>query len=533
MNVYNLLRMKPEDTDVSKNTSALNLLWIAITSIVGSGWLFGSLYAAHFAGPAAILAWPIAGILMVLLALSYAEIATMFPQSDALARLPLYTHGLLTSVIMTGLTWVALATIPVIETQGLLQYASNYIPNLIVQHDKYQTTTLFGYALALLFLTSFVLLNYFGFRLFSRINAVFTIWKLLVPSITIICLLLFYYHPHAFTAYGFMPYGWHGVMTAISSGGVLFSLMGFRQVVIMMDKVENPGKCIPLILITSLIITTILYTSLQWSFIGSMQEKDLLHGWANLSFVGDAGPFAALAMLAGLVWLSMLLYTDAFISPYATGLVYSTTAAYILASMGKAGDMPEIVNQKNKYDVPWISLLINLLLGALMFLVLRDWQEMSSFLVAVLMLSYALGPICLICLRKQLPQHPRPFRLRGGHAIAFIGFYICSAGVYWSGFHSVLMLIILTMLTLILYILYSYFFNKNAQALDGFSSCWLLSYIFGLGIFSYYGNFGGNHFIPLYLDMLYLMGFSLFIFLFAFATRKTSEYAQMLVTSLL
>ncbi len=111
---------------MNKNLSPLSLLWISLTSMIGSGWLFGSLYSAHFAGPAAIIAWPLAGFLLLFVAFSYAEVATMFPQADSLARLPFYTHGRLTSVMMSGLAWVSLATIPVIETQGLVQYASNY-----------------------------------------------------------------------------------------------------------------------------------------------------------------------------------------------------------------------------------------------------------------------------------------------------------------------------------------------------------------------------------------------------------------------
>lgn len=143
-----------------------------------------------------------------------------------------------------------------------------------------------------------------------------------------------------------MPYGWQGVMSAMSSGGVLFSLLGFRQVVILRGEIENPGKYVPLILVSSLVLTALLYTGLQWSFIGSMREQDLIHGWAKLSFPGDAGPFAALASLAGIVWLSLLLYVDAFISPYSTGLVYSTTAAYMLASMGAMGDAPQSLTKK-------------------------------------------------------------------------------------------------------------------------------------------------------------------------------------------
>ncbi len=67
---------------------------------------------------------------------------------------------------------------------------------------------------------------------------------------------------------------------------------------------------------------------------------------AKLSFTGDAGPFAALAALAGMIWLSTLLYADAFVSPYSTGFVYSTTAAHMLASMDSVAYIPKIFTKR-------------------------------------------------------------------------------------------------------------------------------------------------------------------------------------------
>nr|WP_019216602.1 APC family permease [Legionella tunisiensis] len=263
-----------------KNLSALSLLWIAMTSMIGSGWLFGSLYSAHFAGPAAIIAWPLAGFLLLFVALAYAEIGTMFPRADTLACLPLYTHGRLTSVMINSLAWFSLAILPVIETQGVIQYASNYIPGLITHQGILYTNTPLGYLFALLLLMSFVLFNYFGIGIFARINATFTIWKIVIPILTVISLLTMSYHANNFFQYGgFMPYGWQGIMAAMSNGGILFSLLGFRQVIIMMGEIEQPGKYVPLILMGSLLVTTLLYTSLQWSFIGSVSEHDLSEGW--------------------------------------------------------------------------------------------------------------------------------------------------------------------------------------------------------------------------------------------------------------
>lgn len=183
---------------MNKNLSALSLLWISITSMVGSGWLFGSLYSAHFAGPAAIIAWPLAGLLLLFVALSYAELGTMFPQSDSLACLPLYTHGRLTSVIMSSMTWFGLAILPVIETQGVIQYASNYIPGIVTHFGVYYRNTPLGYMLSLVVLMSFVLLNYFGIGLFARINAAFTVWKIIIPTLTVVSLITMSYHPENF-----------------------------------------------------------------------------------------------------------------------------------------------------------------------------------------------------------------------------------------------------------------------------------------------------------------------------------------------
>lgn len=513
-----------------KNLKAWGLLWISLTSMIGSGWLFGALYSAHFAGPAAIIAWPLAGFLLLFVALAYAEVATMFPQANTLARLPLYTHGRLTSVMMTGLAWISLATIPVIETQGLIQYASNYLPHLLLHHGTHILFTPRGYVIAVIVLFSFILLNYFGIRLFARINAIFTLWKLLIPTVTVIALLMMSYHAKNFSQYGgFMPYGWQGVMAAMSSGGVLFSLLGFRQVVVMMGEINNPGKYVPLVLVSSLILTTLLYTALQWCFISSMRSQDLLQGWMNLSFPGDTGPFAALAAIAGLIWLSSLLYIDAFISPYSTGLVYSTTAAQMLSSMGAMGDAPQKLSTENKYQVPYFSLLTNFLLATMMLLILPNWQATAAFLVAVMMISYAVGPICLICLRKQLPTYHRPFRLRCSKSIAFIGFYVCTAGVYWSGLTSVVILLLLTTLSLVFYLVYYHIIKKLQCEFNTKHALWLIGYLLCLGIFSYYGNYGGNHRLPQYWDLLYLMIMSLVIFSLAFFSRLPKTYAETLL----
>jgi amino acid transporter len=62
-----------------RDVSTIGLLFFSLGSIIGSGWLFGSLLAAQTAGPAAIIAWVLGGLVMLVLALAHAELGGMYP----------------------------------------------------------------------------------------------------------------------------------------------------------------------------------------------------------------------------------------------------------------------------------------------------------------------------------------------------------------------------------------------------------------------------------------------------------------------
>ena len=89
---------------VERQVSRLALLCISVGAMIGSGWLFGPLYAAQIAGPAAVLSWVLGGSLVIVIALSFAELSAMLPVTGGLARFPQFTHGAMVSYMMT---WVA------------------------------------------------------------------------------------------------------------------------------------------------------------------------------------------------------------------------------------------------------------------------------------------------------------------------------------------------------------------------------------------------------------------------------------------
>src|ERR1700754_3045896 len=78
---------------MDRDVSFLGLLWASEGSIIGSGWLFGALTAATVAGPSAIIAWALASVIIIVLALIHAELGGLFPVSGGTSRFPHYAFG--------------------------------------------------------------------------------------------------------------------------------------------------------------------------------------------------------------------------------------------------------------------------------------------------------------------------------------------------------------------------------------------------------------------------------------------------------
>src|SRR5881398_3641424 len=119
-----------EDSGLHRHIGRTGLLFAALGSIIGSGWLFGALNASQIAGPAAVLSWAIAGVMILLIGLTYAELGAMFPVSGGVVRFPHYAFGSFASFVMGWITWLSLASVAPVEVEAALQYASNYIGGL-------------------------------------------------------------------------------------------------------------------------------------------------------------------------------------------------------------------------------------------------------------------------------------------------------------------------------------------------------------------------------------------------------------------
>jgi amino acid transporter len=528
---------------LKRHVGVVGLLFASVGSIIGSGWLFGALDAAVTAGPAAIISWALGGLMILMIALVYAELGTMFPLSGGVVRYPHLSFGSFASYTSGWITWVAVATTAPIEVEAALQYGTKYAP-FTAEHcvsvcgsdapEIVHTLTALGYAVAVVLMAVFVVVNYYGIRWFARINNVLVWWKLGVILLVIAAFLFTAYHGENFTSHGFKPSGWHGVFTAISTSGVVFSYLGFRQGIELAGETDNPKRNVPIAVVGSVLITGLIYIALQFAFIGALDPGLLDKGWASLSFTNDFGPLAALATLLGLGWLAVVLYADAIVSPGDTGLIYTTITSRISYAMARNGNAPQSLAKVTDRGVPMVSLIVTFVVGLIVFLPFPSWQQLVGFITSATVLSFASGPLVLAALRKQVPDEPRPFKVPGGHAIPLLAFFCSNLIIYWSGWLVNWKLFIAVALGLVLLAVFHATGRVTAPRLDfKAGASWLLPWLGGLALISYLGDFpdqvegaGNRGLLDFGTSTVVIAVFSALVYAIALKTRLSDESAH-------
>jgi amino acid transporter len=492
-------RQAADDHRLRRDIGIVGLLFTAVGSIIGSGWLFGALNAAEIAGPASIIAWAIGGVMIILIGLCYAELGTMFPISGGVVRFPHYSFGSFASYTLGWITWVAAASTTSIEVEAALQYATNYLPWLQHLADGVPVLTTAGFFVAAALLALFSLINVLGIRWVARLNNTLVWWKLLIITVVIVTFLVTVFHGANFShelAGGFVPFGWSGVFSSIATAGIVFSYLGFRQGVELAGETANPQRNVPIAIIGSVLITAVLYVALQVAFIGALPAGALSNGWQNIgtSFTGALsdvaaayGPLAALAGAMGLSWLAILLYVDAFISPADTGLIYTTVTARISYAMGRNGNAPKSLAKVSDRGVPWVSVILTFIVGLIFFLPFPGWQKLVGFVTSATVLSFGSGPLTLVAMRRQIPRQARPFRLPGGHVVAYLAFLSSNLIVYWSGWDTDWKLFVAVLLGYVVLAVHEARNRETTPPLQFRSGSWVVVWLAGLAIISWLG----------------------------------------------
>jgi amino acid transporter len=493
-----------DDRRLRRDFGTVGLLFTAVGSIIGSGWLFGALNAAQLAGPAAILSWLIGAVMFVFIGMSYSELGTMFPHSGGVARYPHYSFGSFTSFSLGWVTWVAAAAVAPIEVLAVVQYSTNWLDWLqTLDAQNRPVLTPAGTAVSVVLMGIFVLVNFFGVKWFARINNILVWWKLAIIVLVIVVFMALSFDTSHFSGEnfgGFAPYGSQGVFSAVAGAGIAFSFFGFRQGVELAGETDNPKRNVPLTLIGSVVLTGVIYILLQIAFIGAVPSKAIsAEGWqaigTHFTSRGDVlatfGPLAAIAGILGAVWLAGLLYADAIISPGDTGLIYAGVTARISYAMGRNRNAPSGLAKVNDSGVPWVSLVLAFLVGCIFFLPFPGWSQLVGFVTNSTVLSFGTGPLVLLAMRKQMPDRERPFRLgdRWVWVVGFMALWSANLIVYWTGWDTNWKLFIVIVAGYLLMALHHGTSKQRTPVLDFRYGWWVLVWYAGLALISFLGDY--------------------------------------------
>ena len=511
-----------------RDVGLIGLLFASVGSIIGSGWLFGAMNAATTAGPAAMISWAIGMVMILLIALTYAELGTVFPVSGGVVRFPHVTFGSFASFLSGWILWIACGTVAPIEVEGALQYATKYA-DFTREHcvsacsssapETVHTLTALGYISAVILMAVFVAINYVGVAWFARVNTVIVWWKLAIITLVVITFLLTQFHSSNFTSKEFMPFGWQGVATAIATSGIVFSYLGFRQGIELAGETSNPKKYVPIAVIGSVVLCGVIYIGLQIAFIGALDPSDFAGGWGTLSFANDFGPLAAVSSALGLAWLAGLLYADAIISPADTGLIYTTVTARVSYATARNGNAPEALARNNRHGVPLISLVLAFVVGLIVFLPFPSWQQLVGFITSATVLSFAPGAAVVPALRRTKPDLVRPFRCPGGDVIPLLAFISSDLIVIWSTWTTNWKLFVTVLIGIVLLAVF-HLVRRDTPPLDLRSGSWVVTWLAGLAILSFLaGDLDDAARMGFWTSVIVTTAFSVVIFYVAIAMR--------------
>ncbi len=508
----------------------IGLLFASTTSMIGSGWLFGAYHASRIAGPLSVWSWVVGAVIIMLIALCFAELAALFPRSGALVHMSHASHGEGLGRIWGWMLFLAYVPVPAVEAEAIVTYANNYLPYFIEPRSGGLLTTT-GFIVCALLLGVLALLNLLAVRLLLNVNSTVTWWKIAVPVLTVIVLISASTHWDVWAA---DPHSYRisGIFTALPAAGIVFSYLGFRTAIDLGGESSNPGRHIPIAVIGSVLLSAVIYILLQVAFLMALRPSDLAHGWAQLSFTGEAGPFAGLAATLGIGWMATLLYIDAYISPGGTGLMYVTGGSRILFAVGEMNAGPRWLTVLNAAKAPWGAVLVMWIVGILFLLPFPAWQLMVNYITSITVLTYGLGPIVLLVLRRNQPSLHRPFQLKGAEILAPVAFICSNWIIYWTGFTTNSFLFGLVGAGFVLYAGYYHLIaRKPAEDFGWRYIGWLLPWFGGMWVLSALGDVGGGFgVLGFWTGVVLVAIWSLFVIALALRSAlPAEETAEMMV----
>ncbi len=388
---------------LNRSLSAFDLTLLGIGAIIGTGiFVLTGVVAAESAGPALIISFIMSGLACAFAAFCYAEFASTVPISGSVYT---YTYATLGEIFAFLIGWdlmleYLLATSAVATGwsayfQSLLKGFGLELPAVISSAPGAGQGGLINLPAVLIILLITALLSK-GIRESARVNNIMVFVKLAV-IIAFIAAGIGYVKPENWQP--FMPFGFEGVVTGAAT--VFFAYIGFDAVATAAEEVKRPQRDVPLGIVTSLVICTILYIAVSLILTGMVPYTQL--NVADpvsfaLSFVGQdrlAG-FISVGAITGITTvLLVMLYAQVRIS-YA---------------MSRDGLLPKgLSTVHQKFQTPFKNTWVTGFIGA-GIAGFVDLTTLAHLVNMGTLAAFTLISIAVIVMRKTHPNLERAFKV--------------------------------------------------------------------------------------------------------------------------
>ncbi len=433
-----LLAQMKESGGLKRTLRWPGLIALGIGAIIGAG-LFARTpaAAAENAGPAVTLSFVIAAIGCAFAGLCYAEFAAMIPIAGSAYTYAYVTMGELVAWIIG---WALIleyglgaATLSIYWTE----YFNNLFPGLIPwtwRHSPLQAGPggIHGIvnAPALVILLAITLLLVKGISESAGVNAVIVGVKVTIV-LMIIAIGWHYINPAHHTPFvlaadathrSVFQHGWGGVLGG--AGVVFFAFIGFDAVSTAAQETIDPGKNMPIGILGSLAVCTVLYILFSWVLTGIAPALDFIDPHKGME---ASVAYAIKTYMPGYNWLATLVDVAILAGFSSVMLVMLLGQSRVFFSMSRDGLLPRLFADVHpKFRTPWkCNLVLYIFVGLLGGFLPGDITGNMTNLGTLF--AFVLVCIGVMVMRRKNPDHPRPFRAPLVPLVPVLGVIFCLA----------------------------------------------------------------------------------------------------------
>jgi basic amino acid/polyamine antiporter, APA family len=473
---------------LKRTLTAFSVTLIGIGAIIGAG-IFATVGTAASgtaeragAGPSLMLSFVITAIVCGFTALCYAELASMVPISGSAYT---YSYATLGELVAWIIGWdliieyaignVAVAISWAEFFNRLMRNLGIHIPDWLTSNYRTATEETLAAAphivgipivfniLAFGIVALITVVLVWGIKESSNFNAIMVLIKILV-LLFFIGLALYYVSPAKMVEnwQPFQPQGWFGTLTGAAV--VFFAYIGFDAVSTVAEETKNPSRDLPVGIIASLIICTILYVLVAGVFTGMVPWKTVV-SWTAAQR-GESLTMALETVAPQALWQNTVIAFGSVVAHTAVLLVFQLGQPRIFFSMARDGLLPSVFASVHpRFKTPYVTtILTGVAVGGIAAFATVD--EMVSLTNIGTLFAFILVCIGVMVLRHKDPHRPRPFKVPlGPYLLPGLGALSCALLIYFLPEGSYWRFVGWLMLGLSVYFSYGYTRSAVGQKL--------------------------------------------------------------------